>query len=494
MKINKKIITALYESENYSQSELEEYASYLYNEADGDVNDIPDYEECIDWIVNVDKNTYKKLYKMVKQAIENVSGNMYNGKIELSDNHTLWNIAGNFTPEDFMFYRDEAIRQFEEETGIEMWQDGRSGRHIVVDDNFTNAYHYNELVEAHDKWENWLISKVEEIATEEINESTEIKNPFIQAKVDNGEFNANDIKDYGDYAEVPSEFISKYVDAWTNRSDWLTDGPYLYSDHGKYLSDDGDFYTAVDNSSGDCWVENFKDRETAVKYLMNEIEADGSTLSEALSPNSGFKKISKNIKVMNYKGTYIVLYQGHNEKEFNNEKDATEFAKKLAKKKNELTEDVSSHIDPNDDPDWHPESKRNERDLPDVKYRKETNRKEPTGDIVTSEDLNGSVNFKYDTNEGPLYINCFWSSNEPFDSEEDEAEWEDPEDVWDISYTVYDKDLNEIDGGLLLDYDYGKWDAKELCSNMLGLSGYIDVDKNKITHLENGDLEEIVGE
>lgn len=89
-------------------------------------------------------------------------------------------------------------------------------------------------------------------------------------------------------------------------------------------------------------------QERLEKEAIDEFNAE--EMSESLSPNSGRKYVSKNVYVMNYKGTYIVLYHGHNEKEFDNETDAFSYAKKLAKEKNEelkesadLTAEVTYH-------------------------------------------------------------------------------------------------------------------------------------------------------
>lgn len=92
-------------------------------------------------------------------------------------------------------------------------------------------------------------------------------------------------------------------------------------------------------------------QETQEKLEQEAIdEFNAEEMNESLSPNSGRKYVSKNVYVMNYKGTYIVLYHGHNEKEFDNETDAFSYAKKLAKEKNEklkesadLTAEVTYH-------------------------------------------------------------------------------------------------------------------------------------------------------
>jgi hypothetical protein len=162
------IIKAL--NEELSGSVLEEYCGYLYDDANGYVEDIPNYEKTTNYFFDCTKKEYNKIYNMVKTAIENVADHMYSGDskpmIELSARHTLNNLSGNVDnvdPEESLFsyekLRDEAFKKFEEETGVEIWQSGRSGRHIVVDDNFYNAYHYNELCEVQEKWEDWVIDE-----------------------------------------------------------------------------------------------------------------------------------------------------------------------------------------------------------------------------------------------------------------------------------------------------------------------------------------------
>ena len=157
-------------TEELSEGTIDEYCQYLYKDADGDIDNIPDYQETIDYFFWVSKREYNMLYKRVKQAIENVADHFYTSDyktyIELSDRATMNYIHGNIDdvdPEASMWtyteLRDDAFRQFEEETGVEIWQAGRSGRHIVVDDTFYNAYHYNELCAAQEKWEDWVIDE-----------------------------------------------------------------------------------------------------------------------------------------------------------------------------------------------------------------------------------------------------------------------------------------------------------------------------------------------
>ena len=139
--------------------------------------------------------------------------------------------------------------------------------------------------------------------------------------------------------------------------------------------------------------------------------------------------------------------------------------------------------DPNDDPDWHPESKRAEKPEPEVTNFKDKNRPEPTGEIVTTQDLNyPGVTFETTNNEH-LYVRAWWSDNGALDDEERD-EWEDPDDVWGIYYTIYNAKGEEVDGGIMYDYDYGKWSSSELANNLLSMSGYTKHYNIKVLSLE----------
>lgn len=159
-------LSILEATEKLSEATIDEYCQYLYEEAEGDVDGIPDYETVLNYFFYVTKREYNLLYKRVKLAIENVADHFYNGKIELSNRATINRLYGNIDdvdPEETMWtYSDlvrNALESFEKETGVEVWQDGRMGRHIVVDDNFSNAYNYNKLCEVQEGWEDWVVEE-----------------------------------------------------------------------------------------------------------------------------------------------------------------------------------------------------------------------------------------------------------------------------------------------------------------------------------------------
>jgi len=167
--------------ETKAGNDFDEVASYMYNEANGYIDDIPTFEATNDYIANVTKSEYNKLYTVVKQAIENVSDHLYNGMIELSDRATINSLYGDTVndvdPDEAMMVfgnlRDEAFKKFEDETKVGIWQDGRSGRHIVVEDDYYNARDYNKLCEIQAKWEDWVIEEfAKKYSSNSINEST----------------------------------------------------------------------------------------------------------------------------------------------------------------------------------------------------------------------------------------------------------------------------------------------------------------------------------
>ena len=122
---------------------------------------------------------------------------------------------------------------------------------------------------------------------------------------------------------------------------WYPDGEVW--DTGVTVNKDEDY-----GKIADWMIENYPNIVEAhekgeIFYTRDEEEAS-KNMNESLASNSGQKSISKNIKVMNYKGTYIVLYHGHNEKEFKDEKSAFDYARKLAKEKKENLEESEKEI------------------------------------------------------------------------------------------------------------------------------------------------------
>lgn len=142
-------------------------------ERDGSANidtwnlpDVDDYEYSYG---TVDKETLDKAIEILTKLISSVK--FYVGdngaRLELNDNHTLWDInapdgyEGEFDIENYQYLVDQALDDFVEITGVEAYQDGRMGRHIVVDVTFDNMLRFDELKEVQEKLEADVIEKAE---------------------------------------------------------------------------------------------------------------------------------------------------------------------------------------------------------------------------------------------------------------------------------------------------------------------------------------------
>lgn len=157
----------LFESfqENLQEASVDENACqdnarYFFDahcQYDGDLNDV-DYEYGLgDYTDN--KAEVKRIEQLVKEAWNKVADHLYYDHenhgpryIELSDNHTLWNIENDKFPnddyaaEEYNMQVQDAFDDFKSETGVELYSLGRSGRHICVELNYDNALRYDELV------------------------------------------------------------------------------------------------------------------------------------------------------------------------------------------------------------------------------------------------------------------------------------------------------------------------------------------------------------
>jgi hypothetical protein len=68
-----------------------------------------------------------------------------------------------------------------------------------------------------------------------------------------------------DIKELSSQELTDLVTDWSNNKD---------VPRGKFYSNDGDSYGAVDNSTGDCWTETFKTKEGAIEWLNGKDPAE----------------------------------------------------------------------------------------------------------------------------------------------------------------------------------------------------------------------------
>lgn len=121
--------------------EKESHGNYIHNEYIGNDND---FEK----IVNIS-------YELKENCL-----NYYEDMLELNDNHTLWEITKEISPEEYFIKVNEKLHEFESITGIEVFIEGRSGRHICIEDTLENAYRLNELKILQEKLEHELIEEI----------------------------------------------------------------------------------------------------------------------------------------------------------------------------------------------------------------------------------------------------------------------------------------------------------------------------------------------
>lgn len=142
-----------YDLLSYMMSEYEYYSQF------------PEYNDVVEeYSGSLTKEEYNTAIEMVNKMKDIPT---YNGALELSANHTLFNINNlndeydNYSEDVYATYNqfvEDAVRTFEEDTGVEIYGDGRSGRHIVVSDTIENRVRYDELKEKQAELEEWVVN------------------------------------------------------------------------------------------------------------------------------------------------------------------------------------------------------------------------------------------------------------------------------------------------------------------------------------------------
>lgn len=90
--------------------------------------------------------------------------------LELSDNHTFWEIDNeDFNMDDYNYIVDDAISEFSFRTDEELYLLGRSGRHACVDFTVENLLNYEALQEIQREIEENVIVEANEIGKEDVN-------------------------------------------------------------------------------------------------------------------------------------------------------------------------------------------------------------------------------------------------------------------------------------------------------------------------------------
>ena len=147
-----------------------ELAKYLYDESEGDVEYIPDHEDVVYYYSDdITEEVFTKTYEYVKNLIESIK--YYNSEgttlIELSDNRTMQEITNdNITSEEYWTVANLYLETFEMETGVEVYTEGRSSRHICVANTFENAKRYKELQQKQQELEQQFINEINNTETD----------------------------------------------------------------------------------------------------------------------------------------------------------------------------------------------------------------------------------------------------------------------------------------------------------------------------------------
>ena len=137
---------------------LPDFIYKWYREED----DFPTYEDVVEeYDVYCSKDEYQNIVSELSNVVDECEyyGENNHSYLQLHDNHTLNQInvpdTSMYTDAeiDEIYYQlvDSKIAEFEEETGLELYLLGRSGRHVCVESNFSNAAKYDELCEAQQK-------------------------------------------------------------------------------------------------------------------------------------------------------------------------------------------------------------------------------------------------------------------------------------------------------------------------------------------------------
>ena len=85
----------------------------------------------------------------------------YEGYLELSDDHIMWEIDANIDEYTYYMLADEFIREFEKDYDVsEVSYLGRSGRHVVCPDTWENVVRYDELVAGMQKYQQEFIDYI----------------------------------------------------------------------------------------------------------------------------------------------------------------------------------------------------------------------------------------------------------------------------------------------------------------------------------------------
>ena len=137
--------------------ESSSYGKNVYLKRDDDyiIWDVKEYyDEC------AKKKSILKCIEYIKNVISSEGFRYYEGNIQLNDNHTMFNINKYIDTDEYWLLVGDYLQSFEEESGCEVFLDGRMNRHVVVKDTVDNFINYNKLRGLQIKYENELVEYI----------------------------------------------------------------------------------------------------------------------------------------------------------------------------------------------------------------------------------------------------------------------------------------------------------------------------------------------
>lgn len=138
----------------------------------------------------------------ISDVCEELGIKTYNGMLELSDRSVVQDIGGFYNSEDAANYGSEVERiltDFGNSIGTEVYQDGRSGRHIVIELNKENVLNFDKFQEQYKELENKFIDNYKHIGNVEESlilkeadglkiENPRVENNLVKMKVNGKEY------------------------------------------------------------------------------------------------------------------------------------------------------------------------------------------------------------------------------------------------------------------------------------------------------------------
>ena len=113
------------------------------------------------------------------------------------------------------------------------------------------------------------------------------------------------LNESGDIKEVGSDIISKYIEYWDGSNTEDPEIEKIYKDYDLLLANENGRWVAIDNRDGNCWTEEFPNREDAIAWLNDEFEMsdylEKHNMDESCKSCKGNKcKDRKNINEADY--------------------------------------------------------------------------------------------------------------------------------------------------------------------------------------------------